>query len=176
MSAAVDSLLGWRKGSRSGKDRLLEDQQTGIYWGITLHVSTPRIKHDVRTNSGSNRAHHHYRSTDRSDGTCEQGLGSWLLNVPSPFKERWDRDTQTWPPPVSTVMDKLTVISGCLFLAADIFAIASIANPDWINTGESAGRLLALVFLLEKLSFFIQSGTLVGQCIRYNLGCENQNL
>ncbi|XP_060261791.1 modulator of smoothened protein isoform X4 [Ovis aries] len=36
-------------------------------------------------------------------------------------------------------MDKLTIISGCLFLAADIFAIASIANPDWINTGESAG-------------------------------------
>lgn len=37
-------------------------------------------------------------------------------------------------------MDKLTVISGCLFLAADIFAIASLANPDWINTGESAGE------------------------------------
>lgn len=37
-------------------------------------------------------------------------------------------------------MDKLTIISGCLFLAADIFAIASIANPDWINTGESAGE------------------------------------
>lgn len=37
-------------------------------------------------------------------------------------------------------MDKLTIISGCLFLAADIFAIASIANPDWINTGESAGK------------------------------------
>ncbi|KAM7371023.1 hypothetical protein PAMP_010525 [Pampus punctatissimus] len=43
-------------------------------------------------------------------------------------------------------MDKLTVISGCLFLAADIFAIASIVNPDWINTGESAvhGRNLNL--------------------------------
>ncbi|CAH6793034.1 Mosmo [Phodopus roborovskii] len=38
-------------------------------------------------------------------------------------------------------MDKLTIISGCLFLAADIFAIASIANPDWINTGESAGEV-----------------------------------
>ncbi|XP_053451669.1 uncharacterized protein C16orf52 homolog B-like [Nycticebus coucang] len=38
-------------------------------------------------------------------------------------------------------MDKLTIISGCLFLAAAIFAIASIANPDWINTGESAGAL-----------------------------------
>lgn len=39
-------------------------------------------------------------------------------------------------------MDKLTVISGCLFLAADIFAIASIANPDWISTGDSAGTFL----------------------------------
>lgn len=39
-----------------------------------------------------------------------------------------------------TEMDKLTIISGCLFLAADIFAIASVANPDWINTGESAGK------------------------------------
>jgi hypothetical protein len=38
-------------------------------------------------------------------------------------------------------MDKLTVISGCLFLAADIFAIASIANPDWINTGDATGKL-----------------------------------
>ncbi|XP_078793205.1 uncharacterized protein C16orf52 homolog B isoform X2 [Oryzias latipes] len=38
-------------------------------------------------------------------------------------------------------MDKPTVISGCLFLAADIFAIASVANPDWINTGDSSGSL-----------------------------------
>ncbi|XP_067285625.1 modulator of smoothened protein isoform X2 [Pseudorasbora parva] len=38
-------------------------------------------------------------------------------------------------------MDKLTIISGCLFLAADIFAIASIANPDWINTGGQEGAL-----------------------------------
>uniref|UniRef100_A0A140LJ52 Modulator of smoothened n=1 Tax=Mus musculus TaxID=10090 RepID=A0A140LJ52_MOUSE len=42
-------------------------------------------------------------------------------------------------------MDKLTIISGCLFLAADIFAIASIANPDWINTGESAGWTTCLI-------------------------------
>lgn len=43
-------------------------------------------------------------------------------------------------PPEPEEMDKLTIISGCLFLAADIFAIASLANPDWINTGESAGE------------------------------------
>lgn len=50
-------------------------------------------------------------------------------------------------------MDKLTVISGCLFLAADIFAIASIANPDWISTGDSAGRLL-LALCPEKVELF----------------------
>lgn len=31
-------------------------------------------------------------------------------------------------------MDKLTVISGTLFLAADMFAIVSLAMPDWIVT------------------------------------------
>lgn len=45
-------------------------------------------------------------------------------------------------------MDKLSVISGCLFLAADIFAIASVANPDWISTGDSAG---GFVFTCELL-------------------------
>lgn len=46
-------------------------------------------------------------------------------------------------------MDKLSVISGCLFLAADIFAIASIANPDWISTGDSAGRVRSHFRLLN---------------------------
>nr|CAD7194890.1 unnamed protein product [Timema douglasi] len=32
------------------------------------------------------------------------------------------------------IMDKLTLISGTLFLAADIFAIVSLAMPDWIIT------------------------------------------
>lgn len=31
-------------------------------------------------------------------------------------------------------MDKLTTISATLFLAADIFAIVSLAMPDWIVT------------------------------------------
>ncbi|XP_044289284.1 modulator of smoothened protein isoform X2 [Varanus komodoensis] len=45
-------------------------------------------------------------------------------------------------------MDKLTIISGCLFLAADIFAIASLANPDWINTGESAAKQQAVILFV----------------------------
>lgn len=31
-------------------------------------------------------------------------------------------------------MDKLTVISGTLFFAADVFAVASLSMPDWIIT------------------------------------------
>lgn len=48
-------------------------------------------------------------------------------------------------------MDKLTIISGCLFLAADIFAIASIANPDWINTGEAEGKNIAHHYELSSV-------------------------
>lgn len=33
-------------------------------------------------------------------------------------------------------MDKLTTISATLFLAADVFAILSLAMPDWIVTDE----------------------------------------
>lgn len=29
-------------------------------------------------------------------------------------------------------MDKLTAVSGILFLIADVFAIASLAHPEWI--------------------------------------------
>lgn len=29
-------------------------------------------------------------------------------------------------------MDKLTAVSGILFLVADVFAIASLAHPEWI--------------------------------------------
>ena len=31
-------------------------------------------------------------------------------------------------------MDKLALMSGALFLAADIFAVTSLAMPDWITT------------------------------------------
>lgn len=37
-------------------------------------------------------------------------------------------------------MDKLTTISAALFMAADVFAIISLAMPDWIVT-EEAGNL-----------------------------------
>lgn len=37
-------------------------------------------------------------------------------------------------------MDKLTLISGTLFMAADVFAIVSLAMPDWIIT-EVGGSL-----------------------------------
>uniref|UniRef100_H2ZMF4 Uncharacterized protein n=1 Tax=Ciona savignyi TaxID=51511 RepID=H2ZMF4_CIOSA len=36
-------------------------------------------------------------------------------------------------------MDKLTIIAGILFFSSDVFAIASLAHPDWINTEDRAG-------------------------------------
>lgn len=43
-------------------------------------------------------------------------------------------------------MDKLTLISGTLFMAADIFAIVSLAMPDWIIT-DVGGDIYILVNL-----------------------------
>lgn len=43
-------------------------------------------------------------------------------------------------------MDKLTLISGTLFMAADIFAIVSLAMPDWIITDVGGNILLKITF------------------------------
>ena len=40
-------------------------------------------------------------------------------------------------------MDKLTAISGALFLAADVFAVVSLAMPDWI-VSEVGGKSFIL--------------------------------
>lgn len=37
-------------------------------------------------------------------------------------------------------MDKLTTISATLFMAADVFAIVSLALPDWIITESGTGK------------------------------------
>lgn len=42
-------------------------------------------------------------------------------------------------------MDKLTVISGTLFLLADVFAIVSLAMPDWIITDVGGDYLLIII-------------------------------
>jgi hypothetical protein len=44
----------------------------------------------------------------------------------------------------SQKMDRLTTISATLFLAADVFAIVSLAMPDWIvtDTGETRFGLM----------------------------------
>lgn len=44
-------------------------------------------------------------------------------------------------------MDKLTIISGALFLAADIFAIVSLGMPDWIIT-DVGGKYCEYVLLI----------------------------
>ncbi|KAF9803092.1 hypothetical protein SFRURICE_012337 [Spodoptera frugiperda] len=43
-------------------------------------------------------------------------------------------------------MDKLTVISGTLFMAADVFAIVSLAMPDWIITEVGGDTRLGLMW------------------------------
>ena len=50
-------------------------------------------------------------------------------------------------------MDKLTIISGTLFLAADIFAVASLSMPDWIVSevgGETRLGLLQSCVTLQR--------------------------
>jgi len=42
-------------------------------------------------------------------------------------------------------MDKLSLISGALFLAADIFAVAALAMPDWIVTDVGGETRLGLM-------------------------------
>lgn len=41
----------------------------------------------------------------------------------------------------NTQMDRLTTISASFFMAADIFAIISLATPDWIVT-DVGGKLI----------------------------------
>ena len=43
------------------------------------------------------------------------------------------------------IMDKLSLISGALFLAADIFAVAALAMPDWIVTDVGGETRLGLM-------------------------------
>lgn len=54
-------------------------------------------------------------------------------------------------------MDKLTVVSGTLFLAADVFAIISLAMPDWIIT-EGGGKTNQ-TFRLLRIQSFPSQGT-----------------
>lgn len=42
-------------------------------------------------------------------------------------------------------MDKLSIISGALFLAADIFAIASLCMPNWIVSISSGNTYIGLL-------------------------------
>lgn len=53
-------------------------------------------------------------------------------------------------------MDKLTIISGTLFMAADIFAIVSLAMPDWIITDVGGLLIHVLLFNLDYQHFIMQ--------------------
>lgn len=85
------------------------------------------------------RIHLQLKYSGWDDGTEKRGSRHCLLKGPASLQARKRHKNS---PPGITDMDKLSVISGCLFLAADICAIASVANPDWISTGDSAGGLI----------------------------------
>lgn len=51
-------------------------------------------------------------------------------------------------------MDKLTAVSCSLFMAANIFAIVSLAMPDWIVTDVGGENCSVLVTLSADLSLF----------------------
>lgn len=44
-------------------------------------------------------------------------------------------------------MDKLTTVSATLFMAADVFAIVSLAMPDWIVT-DVGGKMKNKLFYI----------------------------
>ncbi|CAK8695915.1 unnamed protein product [Clavelina lepadiformis] len=39
-------------------------------------------------------------------------------------------------------MDKLAIISGILFITSEVFAVASLAHHDWLNTGGDVGSVV----------------------------------
>jgi hypothetical protein len=50
-------------------------------------------------------------------------------------------------------MDKLSMISGTLFTAAGMFAVTSLALPDWIVTEVSVARSLGGFFAVFEPTF-----------------------
>lgn len=59
-------------------------------------------------------------------------------------------------------MDRLTLISGTLFIAADVFAIVSLAMPDWIVTDVGGKPQLAMAFdIISELTKQIYFSTIL---------------
>ena len=56
-------------------------------------------------------------------------------------------------------MDKLSIISGALFFAADVFATASLAMPNWI-VSEVGGKLPNITMIVLIVDFLFENGYL----------------
>ncbi|XP_011169693.1 lariat debranching enzyme [Solenopsis invicta] len=83
-----------------------------------------------------------YSSTFRIVTTRKYG-GRWLCSE----RRANSPSSQSRPTIIlSKKMDKLTIISGILFLLADISAIISIAMPDWIITDVGGDTRLGLMW------------------------------
>jgi hypothetical protein len=65
-------------------------------------------------------------------------------------------------------MDKLVALSGILFFTADIFAIGSLANPDWIVTSE-AGMHFDCDEHLQNISLFCLNSSVCKNPLLFNL-------
>lgn len=63
-------------------------------------------------------------------------------------------------------MDKLTVISGTLFMTADVFAIVSLAMPDWIIT-EVGGNFYAIHRYFRPYSILFTTLNMYMSCSSY---------
>ncbi|XP_032679151.1 lariat debranching enzyme-like [Odontomachus brunneus] len=93
----------------------------------------------TNSSSKSNGDDEHDDSADvnTSESALDDSVNDSTTFVDSAFADDSNGQCQT--------MDKLTIISGILFLAADIFAIASLAMPDWIITDVGGDTRLGLM-------------------------------
>jgi hypothetical protein len=68
---------------------------------------------------------------------------------------------------INFIMDKLVALSGILFFTADIFAIGSLANPDWIVTSE-AGMHFDCDEHLQNISSFCLNSSVCKNPLLFN--------
>ena len=80
---------------------------------------------------------------------------------------------------VALAMDKLTAVSGILFLVADIFAIASLAHPEWIVSDVAGknedGRTLSVCLYRVMYFMHLYSHVCPSQGYQFTLLASNSS-
>lgn len=72
-------------------------------------------------------------------------------------------------------MDKLTIISGTLFLAADVFAIVSLAMPDWIITDVGGNAYQFSIFLMNINVILTKQIKIINSTLYVNITLKKSN-